>query len=116
MAFSTAAIRSSFDPLRATYPAIPASAHSQISSSVSATENATIFTGICAAAIAAARVGHRKIENGDVRVFVLDTSERRRNSVGDTYHDYAIIACQADGQAFAIEECVANDDDAGLKI
>jgi hypothetical protein len=59
---------------------------------------------------------HRKIEQGDIWVFLLDASERRCNGVGDTYHDDAINACQAEGQTFAIETRVADDDDTWLKI
>jgi hypothetical protein len=54
---------------------------------------------------------HRKIEKDDVWVFLLNAGERRCNGVGDTYHDYAINARQAEGQAFVVETCVADDDD-----
>jgi hypothetical protein len=59
---------------------------------------------------------HRKIEKSDVWILLLDASECRCNGVGDTDHDDAINPCQAEGQAFAVETCIADDDDMWLKI
>jgi hypothetical protein len=54
---------------------------------------------------------NRKIEKGDVWLFLLDASERRCNGVGDTYYDYAINGAKLRAKPIAIKTCVADDDD-----